>query len=462
MSIYKKLAKDTTLFALSSFASKILIFVLLPLYTRVLSTEEYGIVDLLINLTNIIYPIVTISIAEGTLRFALNKEKDQSKVISISVFVMLAAGAFITLLSPICMHFMGDISQYWFAFIMLFMGYGFHNIFSYYCKGKDNVKIFAIQGIMHTGLTLGLNLLFLLVFKWGMKGYLFATIVSYYIVIVYIFFAIGIYKEIRISKFDRQLFKEMIKYTLPMMPSMIAWWINTSADKYVIIALISIGASGMYSVAHKIPSALNTIADIFNQAFLLSSVSDYDGDNKTSNFYTNTSKYYVEVCIILAFGLVFGSEIMGKILFAKEYFEAWTYVPVLVVASVFSSLAAYLATISRTIMKTNVLFISTGIGALINIILNYLFILEMGIIGAAYATLISFVIVFLIRWYIVNKYVPLSIITIKNIILIALLLAGMFVMTMNVDYKYVICIGLGLVMCVMIFKDMWNVIKKKM
>ena len=102
-----------------------------------------------------------------------------------------------------------------------------------------------------------------------------------------------------------------------MIPTLVSWWVSTSADKYVIIAYLGIAASGIYSVAYKIPSVLNLLTNIFTSAWMISaiqSISDEDSEVYQSNVY----KYFNAVNVLVCTILIIFSQILGKILFAKE------------------------------------------------------------------------------------------------------------------------------------------------
>lgn len=459
MNLYKKMASDTLLFGISSFTSKFLIFILIPLYTRVLTTEEYGVVDLLINLINMTYPLLTLSIAEAVLRFTLEKDKDPNKVLSVSLFLLFFAGIILILFTPVIHCFSESLSIYWIPFIALFIGYGLQNIFAFYCKGKGLTRLFAVQGIIHTICTIILNVILLLFFKFGMAGYLIATISAYYFAVLYMILAGKLLPDIKNFKIDKLIMKTMLIYSIPMIPSMIAWWINSSADKYMIIAFIGMGASGIYAVSCKIPSIINTVSDIFNQAFFLSSVNNYK-ENGNDLFYKNISHYFVLLCVVCCYLLIGCSELIGKLLFANEYYMGWTLIPYLLLASVFSSMSAFLASIFRTLMKTNVLFFSTGIGALVNIFLNFIFIKKYGIIGAAYGTLIGFIVVWIMRQCVLKKYMNVNMLTLKNCLLFFILLIEAFIMNKNLAFKYYYVVCLGAILFGLCLRD-FTVIKTK-
>lgn len=416
---YEELAKDTILFGISNFSSKILIILLLPLYTSRLTTVEYGQVDLLTNIVNLLCPLLTLDIAESVLRFALAKEYKKNSVLSTGFVFVLLGTIILIVLTPLSRIFGETMEANWWYFILLFGGYSLQNLFSYYCRGSDRKKIFAIQGIIQTVSLLTLNLIFLVLFQMGMSGYMLALIFSYYIAVTFMFVKGELVKELLPIKLDSAVIKTMLSYSAPLIPAVMTWWINSFADKYVIIGIIGMGASGIYSVAHKIPTVLTTITDIFNQAFLISAVKNIE-DNDMS-FYRKISTLFLVVNCFACATLITGSKIMGTVLFSKDYYQGWIYVPPLLLASAFSAMSAYLASFYRALKKTKILFSSTVVGAIINISLSILLALYIGTIGVAIATAFSFFVVFSIRYVILKKYMDLSLLTPPNLLTVLLI-----------------------------------------
>ncbi len=458
MNKYKKLASDTALFAISSFASKCIIFLLLPLYTNVLSTEEYGTADLLYNVVNMVYPVMTLSIVEAALRFAFEKDVKKNEILTTAISFILGGTLILILISPLRYKFGNEIGAYWYWFVFLFLGYSLQCCFSYYSRGTNKTKLFAVQGIVHTCLAIILNIILLLVFHMGIKGYLIASIASYYITVIFVIVFGGYFKDIINVHYNKKLIKDMLIYSVPIIPSSVAWWINTSADRYFIIGIIGIGASGVYSAANKIPSILSVVTEIFNQAWQITAIKSFEDNDKIS-FYSEISTYFAVLCIGACSILITLSEFIGKILFAKQYFIGWTYVPVLLFAALFSSLSSFLATIFRTAKKTNILFISTSIGAAVNISLNYYFIKQFGTVGAAYSTLISFIIVFVTRFISSRKIIKIKCNYFKIIGSMTLVLVQSIIVADNLYGKYIISITVIIVLIIINFKEIKNILK---
>lgn len=456
MNKYKKLATDTSLFVVSNFASKLLIFLLLPLYTNLLTTDEYAVADLITTTINLIFPILTLSIAEATLRFAFDKNVKKNEVLSTAVVFLFAS----TILVVVAKSFIALISEtlniYWWYFCACYFVTASHTILSYFARGCDKTKVFAISGIVHSVVLVSCNILFLLVFKVGLDGYLLSMIISFVASSGFILFGAGFYKDLKSIKINRSLMREMLKYSIPMIPTIIAWWFMQTSDKYMIIWKLGLAQSGIYSVAYKIPTILTMVSSLFTQAWQISAISNYK-EKDNSDFVGNVYGFFNMVSVLACAVLIFMSKILGGILFAKDYFIAWKCVPVLLIAYVFSGLSGFLASNFTAAKKTNFLFVSTSIGALVNVLLNLFLIEKIGILGAAYTTLIGFFVTWIIRLFVSQKLVKIEMSFAKHIFMYIILLFDAVYMYSEYSGYYIVSGAIIIILLLMNIKEIRKV-----
>lgn len=447
MNKYKKLLSDTGLFVISNFASKLLIFLLLPLYTNVLSTEEYAVADLITTTINLIFPILTLSVTEATLRFAFDKNIKRNEVLSTSVVFVSISTIIVIIAKPLVGNISITLYQYWGYFVACYFVTTVHNTFSYFCRGCDKTKEFAISGIVHSAFLVGCNILFLLVFHMGLKGYLLSMIISYVSSAVYIIIAAPFYKELHHFSLNKSLVKEMLKYSIPMIPTIIAWWFMQTSDKYIIIWKLGLSQSGIYSVSYKIPSILTIISSLFTQAWQISAISNY-GEDDNPQFVGNVYLLFNMISVMACSALIAGSKSIGGILFAKDYFVAWKCVPILLIAYVFSGLSGFLASNFTAAKKTTFLFVSTSVGAFLNVALNLILIQRVGILGAAYTTLIGFLVTWAIRLYVSQKIVRIEIPLLKHIASYIVLLFEAIYVYNELPYSYAVSIAMFIILMI--------------
>lgn len=430
---YKKLGKNIFLLTIGNFASKVLSFLLVPLYTSILTVEEYGIADILTTTVNLILPIFTMLIYEAILRFTLDKECDRNQIITIGLTINLLGFIVFLFFSPVFLSFSG-IKNYYILFVLYYFSCSLYNVTSQYLKGIEKVTVFTIGGVLNTLLFISFNIIFLLFLKIGVFGYLMSFILSHLIVSIYYIVKGEIHKKIiSFKNIDFKLLKRMLKYSIPMIPNSLSWWISDSSDKYLITMFKGVSATGLYSVAYKIPSLLTVLTSIFMSAWQISAVENF-GTEENRLFFSDVYKKYAALSIILCTIIITFSKFVSSILFSKEFFDAWIYTPILLLAFVFNSLSAFFGTLYTTAKQTKMLFYSTVIGALVNIIMNLVLIRSLGAIGAAIATLISYLLVWLIRLINSRKIMKLSIDLKRNLLSYFLIILQILIICLEFRY----------------------------
>ena len=308
-----------------------------------------------------------------------------------------------------------------------------------------------------------LNILFLVTFKLKLNGYFYAYILANIISGSYLILATKAYKYFgRTNEYKTK--KDMYAFSKPLILNNLAWWVNNVSDRYIVTWLCGIAANGIYSVAYKIPSVLNTFQTIFSQAWTISAIKEYE--NNESEFYGRIYRIYncgmTLVCSLL---IVFNKPI-AKILFANEFYSAWKYAPFLTESILFGSLSGLLGGIFSAAKNSKVFAKTTLIGASVNTILNYLLVKAWGPIGAAIATLISYVIVWGARLIEANKIVPLNVNLIRDIISYILITAQALVLNLLLDINIEIIIQCSLFVFVFFlyigeFRSLMGTIKSK-
>ena len=393
---FKQLASDTLMMAVGQFSSKILSFLLVPLYTYVLTTEEYGIYDIINVTISLLTPILTCVILEGVLRFALDKKYNQYEILTIGSLFVAIASLLIIVLYPL-LSLIDTMREYYIWFFLLFFLSAFESVLMQYLRGTNRVKFYAICGVLSTFAYLLFNILFLLIFKWGFSGYLLAVIISKIVVIVIICIRINYLRSI-VNPFTirQEVYKDVLKYTVPMIPNSLCWWVSNSSDKYMLLWLANTSVVGVYSVAYKIPSILSVFISIFMSAFQISAMTDF-GTNESKDFFSKSYRMFASFVFMVSTGVILFSKFLAFFLYQKEFFDAWKCSTILVVAFAFNSLSALLGTVYTSAKKTLFLFYSTIIAAIVNIILNYFLIQKLGSYGAAIATMISYGVVWVVR-----------------------------------------------------------------
>ena len=416
----KYLLKNTVIFSIGNFGTKIISFFLVPLYTNILTTREYGTVDLIYTIGMVLVPLLTLNIGESIMRFALDKDADCDKIMSTGITILIFGAIIGLLILPIANLF-ESVSNYSIYIYLYTLTLAFSQIFLCYLRGKEFLLKYSIGNIIQS-LTIAIfNIIFLIGMKKGIEGYLMAYILANVCTGLYGFWAGKVNLVIKKYSIDIELSKNMIKYSVVLIPNSFMWWIMNSSDRMMVSAMISVTANGVYAVAYKIPTLLSTITTIFNQAWSYSAIREDESEDK-EEYNNRVYDNLVTIVIVVATGLLMIMKPFLSVYVGKEYYAAWHYVPYLIVGFVFMTLGSFIAT-SYTVHKDSMGFLISGtVGAIINLILNFILIPMMGVSGAAFATCISYFGVFAYRIKDTQKYIKLRVFKRKQICGYALLI----------------------------------------
>lgn len=369
---------------------------MVPFYTSILTTEEYGIADILTTTVNLIMPLLTLLIYESVMRYALDKESDKTQVFSVGLYTIIIGSA-VMMLGGLFFRHISLLKEYVWHFILYYLSLAFYNLILQFVKGIEKVTVYSTAGVLNTFICIGCNIVFLLFLRLGVAGYLMSFIVGHTVAAIYAFLIANVHRYIiGISHISKSYIKKMLTYALPMIPNSVSWWISNSSDKYILTYFWGVSENGIYSIAYKIPSILTIVINIFISAWQISAVEDF-GSDASKKFFADIYDKYESILYMGAAFLIGFSPILAKFVFSSEFYAAWLYTPVLVLASVWNSIAAFYGSVYTSAKKTNTLMYSTLAGAIGNIVLNFALIPRCGAMGAAIATLISYGIVWMMR-----------------------------------------------------------------
>lgn len=405
---YKELFANTGIMALSQFSSKILVFLLVPLYTSVLTTEEYGIFDLIVSTVQLCIPILTVNAAEGIMRFLMDKKNNPSEVISIGLKfacnAILVAAVFLSANRVFCM--IPAIYKMELLIFLFFTFFLLQDFFLQCAKGVEQVRVMGVAGILGTICMVSFNILFLLVFHWGLQGFFLANILAQFIPVIYYIIKLHPYFKIQLST-SKSLRKALVLYSIPLIANALAWRINSAADKYVVTLMVGATANGLLAVAYKIPAIINTIENIFIQAWQISAVKEYDGKN-SDKFYSDVLIYLSAFSCVLCSLMIIFIRVIAGILFAKDFAGAWCYVPFLLVSSLINAASGILGPILGAKMDSKAIGRAGVAGAIVNIILNIVLVKFWGVQGAVIATVVSSYVIYAVRYTAVKDSVEIK------------------------------------------------------
>lgn len=412
------LLKNTFIFTIGNLATKVINFFLIPLYTNILTTNEYGLVDLITTVSTIAVPILTLNVMESVMRFNLDKDADHDEITKVGIIVLFFTTLIGFVLIPLANLF--SVLKGFGIYIYIFcITSSSCQIFLCDLRGKEKLLQYSLGNVLNTFFIAIFNIEFLVVMKMGIKGYLMAYILSNSIVTMYAFIIGKGYKAV-VAKVNRTKLYEMLKYSVVLIPNSFMWWIMNSSDHLMVTSMIGVAANGIYAISYKLPTLISTFTGIFNQAWSYSAIKE-DDSSDISSYINAVFKSMIMIIMLIGISMMTFIKPFFRLYVSSDYYDAWKYTPFLIVGCVYLTLATFMST-SYTVNKDSIGFLLSGtFGALLNIVLNWILIPIIGVYGAALATCISYISVFVFRLYHTRKYMKYNIKT-KGFILGSVLL----------------------------------------
>ena len=404
---YKNLLKDSFVFLLGSMGTKLIQFLLVPIYTNALSKAEYGNIDLIFTIVQLIMPFTSLVIFDAVLRFGLKKDVERGQVLK-DAFAVLAAGSVCMILFTPFIGLYPPIAEWkWFACANVIISMTTGVLFSY-LKVKNMNRVYALLSVNQTFMSAVFSILALLVFHQGIKGYLTAGILSHLMTLILLLICGDVYKDVSTALLNKSLLKQMVGFSAPLIITNVSWWVIQSSDKIMVERMLGLEMLGLYSVAAKIPALINVVISVFQQAWGISAIKEYEDSNETS-FYDNVFQAFTTFVFGVTILFISIIRLFMKYYVAAEYYIAWRYTPLLLMAAAFSATSSYYASMYSALQKSVNNMLTTLTAAVMNIILNFILIKRYGVCGAVTATAVSYFVMSEIRKADVGRYIHIKI-----------------------------------------------------
>ncbi len=446
MNRYQKLVSNTAILAVGTFGSKLLVFLLMPLYTAWLTTSDYGTAELITGIANFLIPVACVGLSTGIFRFAAEQNTDREAVFSTSIALLgIGLGAF-TLLSPLLL-----LIPYYRGYVWLIVLYvilaDLQAVCAQYIRAIDRTTLFALQGILNTALTILFNIIFLCCFDMGVVGYVLSVILGNAVTVLFLIVCGKLWRVFRFSKLQKHLMGELVRFSLPMIPTTICWLVTDLSDRMMLTDFWNESLTGIYAAAYKIPTVVTLVASVFLQAWQFSAVAANADEEECKSFYSAVFGGFLSVIMIGASGLILLSRLLADLLLANDYFEAWQYMPTLLSAAALEGIVSFLATVYLVRKKSMHSFWTALTAALTNIVLNLILIPQMGALGAALATAASYALVMVIRMIDTHRMIAFRLCLPRLIVSFLLLFGAAAVMTLDIPGCIWWTLALTVVIC---------------
>lgn len=400
-----KLLYNSIIFTLGNLGSKLISFFMVPLYTTILSTSQYGTVDMLNATVMLVLPVITLAVGQAITRFVVGDVTHEQKktvftaILFVNIISIVVSFFFLPLVWYVEMF--KDVLP--FLYLTLILGI-FNETISNFVRAIGMVRIYAFSGILQTVFLVVFNLLFLLTFKLALAGYLMSGILATTMTLLFLIYQSRLWRYVDFTLPWRQKAKEIIKYSTPIVPNSLMWWLMNDMTRYCLIIFVGISANGIFGIATRIPMMLAMFVGLFSQAWQLSAFEEAEAADR-GKYYSQIFENMQMTLFVIGSIIITATLPLAQFLFRGQFITAWQFVPALLIAVIYQSLAVFLGTPYAVAKVTKRIFATTIYTGALALVLNLLLIPLFGISVAGLATAIAFVALFGLRIYDTQKYV---------------------------------------------------------
>lgn len=407
MSRTKDLAKNTIIITIGRISTQFITFLLLPLYTALLSTEEYGTVDLITTIVQLLIPVVSLMVDQGVFRYLLTCENESQKkrVISNAFFILVVLNSIFIFIYFMMMPFITSSYKIWIMLILV--ATSFSNLFLQIARGLKQTPDYAIGSFICSVITIVLNVLCIAYLRTGAVGMLFATLCGNIACCLFLAFRIKIINYLSVKDICKQIGIDELKYSIPLVPNQLSLWVMNSSDRLIVAFFLGTASNGILAVSHKFPAIFMTFFNIFQLAWHeTGAVHFYDEDR--DEFFSITIEKIITLFSTLCMGIIIVLPIVFNWFVNTNYNEAYYNIPIYLIASLFNVVVGLLGVVYVATKKTFEIAKTTILAAVINIIVNLLLIKYLGLYAASISTFIGYFVTMIYRIIDTKKYLNIK------------------------------------------------------
>lgn len=394
----KELLRHSALYGLGNLVARIVGVLLLPLYTRYLSPADYGLIETLVALAAILTALVAQAMKSAFFRFYFDSGEDQRRRVIQTAFwyVMAAATAVLALgvaLAPTVSTLLfgtGEHSELVIAaFVGLWAAMNYEQMTSMFRVEKRS-EAYVVATLANLVLTVTATILLVVVYEQGPLG----VIVGNFAGTMAVYAGLLVHRRPVLGLgFDRELYRSMVQYGLPLVPSVVALWATNFSDRFFLVKLADTEEVGLYSIGARLASAIVIALTAFRMGWpaFAYSIED-DREAKRTYGFVMTYVLYVSCWLSLALGLL--APWLLRLFTTEPFYAAEDVVaPLAFAAAAFGGYTVAVISVGR-VKATRLNWTVTGVAALVNVALNLVLIPPFGRMGAAFATVAAFSLMF--------------------------------------------------------------------
>ena len=385
---------NTLVFALGSLAVKAVSLVLMPLYTTALTAGEYGTAELLNSAIEIVLPLLSLGVVEALYRFSIDDDVPKDELFAGSL-VVLGGGVVCAGVACALGRVLWDMEHAG-SFFVLFCSVCVFKATTQLARGLGHVRRFVVYGLINALAMVVSTYLLLVRARLGVGGYLWSFTIGYLVGGLAAFLGSAEYRLLVPFRVDRALLRRMLVYSLPLVPNLLSWWLVSVSGRYVVLWGSGLVAAGLFTAASKMPSLINIVASVFQQAWQYSTAREIDSPDRGAFFGVVMRGYSLATLTVAGLVIALNRPI-SRVMLQAEFAEGWRYVPLLMLVASFGVISIFFESFYQALKNSGVLMVSTMMGAVVNVILGVALVPFMGPWGAGLAGAVAYMLVLVVR-----------------------------------------------------------------
>ncbi|CAB1065277.1 hypothetical protein D1BOALGB6SA_10074 [Olavius sp. associated proteobacterium Delta 1] len=400
----RSLTNVVFIYAMGTFSSKVISFVLVFVITFYLTRKEVGTYDIVITTVSLVAPFIYLQLTDAILRWMLHENQDgaiTSKIFTNVFSLLFVSMLFFSLVYWIVVRFLEIPHKHFIFFILL--AQSVLPLFQIFARGSGKNTLFALSGVVYSILYTTLTLLFLVLYKFKVEGLLVANAAAAMATSLFIFVKAKHYSSFSTKHIDVEFSKTLLFYSMPLIPNHIAWWLFSSANRYLVLYFLGLEVSGIWAISYKIPTLLTLVSTLFFMAWQEKALREYSSPNR-DNYYTEVLEKYVSLLLGIIIVLVAASKPILYCVVQKSFFISWKYSTFLLLAIFFQNLSLFYGVGYFCAKETKYVLYTTIVGSSVTIVSGIILIPFLALYGAGIAAGLGFFVMFLVRLRQTKKY----------------------------------------------------------
>lgn len=404
----KELVKNTAILTFGKMCTQFISFLLLPLYTALLNTEEFGVVDLFTTFISLLLPLVCWQFDQGLFRFMLDMRGDDHKICKLFSSVAVMNVLQCLGMTGILMVVQIFVKSEYFAYLVIGVILNvFSGLLMQFARGLGKMLQFSVSSFLSASGTVVLNVLMIVVLRMGAHGMFIAMLGGLVVNCLYLFFTLRVWKYFDFRLFDRALIKDVCGYSIPLVPNQISGWVLSASNRVIISAFIDVAANGIFAVANKFSNLVGTFYGFFNMAWV-ETVSLHFEDSDRDRFISEMIQKVLGIFVTVCVGVIAVMPFIFPIMVDAQFGAAYQQIPILMISVIFQVLVGLYSAIYIALKKSATIAKTTIVGAVINVLVHLVLVPFAGLYAASIATMLSYAVVAIYRKFDVQKFVSLK------------------------------------------------------